>query len=201
MWNLKYLPGRAWLALCCNPASQQTLWQSLTCHNPRKYGTFIKTKITFTMSTYSMYTSCVGYLGSYQAHVFDHVWLHHVGYQLGVTWRTDERGAAVRWSGLLGSCWDLEFDLDKKYPLFKKRVHIIFIGSGTKMRMSRFMLGWTAPLMCEPDYSASLKLKRTQQHWISFSIKTCTITSKSELVRSYLVVCKCLVNIRSPVAS
>lgn len=107
-----YLPGRAWQALCCNPASQQTLSQSLTCHNPtNKNNTVIETRehIHHMYFKFSCCTLCVSYLGSYQTYVLSHVWLHHFSHQLGLAWCTDEGTATVGWTQLLGSCCNLKF--------------------------------------------------------------------------------------------
>lgn len=112
-----YLPGRAWPALYCNPASPRTPSRSLTCHNPRKHKIIVFETTDHIHHVHCMCvycTSCVRYLGSYQTYVLHHVRLHHLSHQLGVVRRADEGPAAVGWSRLLDARWDLKFDGDKK---------------------------------------------------------------------------------------
>lgn len=108
------LPGIAWQALCCNQAFLQTLSQPQTCRNPgkkkpNKQKLQLRQKSIPTICLFSVAVQNVlRYLGAYQTHVLNRVWLHHLSNELGLTLCTDEYTATVGWMQLFSACWNLK---------------------------------------------------------------------------------------------
>lgn len=106
-FNVSYLPGRAWPALCCIPASRQTLLLSLTSRIPGNHdnGRNIRQRLCVYVCVWKL---SVLYLGANQAQILHHVRLHHLSQQLRVAGCVDEGEAAVRWAQLFAACWNLK---------------------------------------------------------------------------------------------